>query len=469
MQLEILNQTSGNRRLILIVAGWSTDAALYKSISRKGWDVALIHDYSSLSFPRREIRELCESYPTVYLYAWSMGVFAACYAGLLSLATETFAINGTPTPVSDETGIPERIYDGTHDGLNERTLRKFHRRMFGSAEEFAEWNSLLPGNPDIESLKAQLAEIKRASAGNVRAGKWSKAFISEHDAIFPCKAQLDYWRKTVVSAELLKDCTHFVDLNKIISRTIVDLEKVKAKFQDSSSTYDANAVAQWEAIRMLMEMIASEKSLKGGSVLEIGFGTGLFTREYADVLLPDELNLVDLYQGPKLDFAPVENYIVTDAEVMLETLEPEKSYNHILSTNTIQWFTNLPRFFNNCSRHLKPGGLLAFSTFGPRNLYELNHLRTSSIRYYSGSEIMEMLKTDFNGISFKARSVKVRFPSIRSLLMHLKLTGVGGGMESQTDAGSREAGNRYLSKIKAQPDGSYILTYDIICVVARKG
>ena len=50
-----------------------------------------------------------------------------------------------------------------------------------------------------------------------------------------------------------------------------------------------------------------------------------------------------------------------------------ESVDLIFSTSTFQWSENLNQIFTECSRILKPDGVLVFTTFGPDTLKELRH------------------------------------------------------------------------------------------------
>ena len=159
MRLEFIHtdpmQTGSSRRLILIFAGWGSDPALYKDIRIEGWDTAVVWDYRYLSLDTERLLP----YSTIYLYAWSMGVWAASSVNHLLDIDCAFAINGTGTPRHDLTGIPAAIYDGTLDTLDERNLKKFRLRMACDRETAARLDTLLP-TPDISGLKEELAAIR---------------------------------------------------------------------------------------------------------------------------------------------------------------------------------------------------------------------------------------------------------------------------------------------------------------------
>ena len=42
MKFELLRKSAGTTRLILIVAGWASDAASYRQLNMPGWDEAVI-------------------------------------------------------------------------------------------------------------------------------------------------------------------------------------------------------------------------------------------------------------------------------------------------------------------------------------------------------------------------------------------------------------------------------------------
>ena len=108
-----------NQRLILIFLGWGMDAAPFSSLSKPGYDIMLLSDYSGFR-PDEDTDLLAASicnYQEIVVMAWSFGVriaadFLAGWRRKLPI-TRAVAINGTTEHISDSCGIPLRIFQGT--------------------------------------------------------------------------------------------------------------------------------------------------------------------------------------------------------------------------------------------------------------------------------------------------------------------------------------------------------------------
>lgn len=455
------------KRLILIFAGWGSDPQLYKDIEIEGWDTAVAYDYRDLEFET----VLLQPYSVIYLYAWSMGVWAASAISSKIQPDAAFAINGTRYPRSDRYGIPEAIYDGTLESLNERNLKKFRLRMAGDRETATHLESLLPA-PDIEGLQEELRIIRAMCAGGERGEsprdvegiRWNRAYISKEDRIFPTESQRRHWEREKVETIMLPGA-HFTDFNSIVKTTISDLSRVGARFGKALPTYDAHAHAQREIAARLTEMLADRHPSNGGVILEIGSGSGLFTHMYAPLMRASSATYLDLYPMPEYREATREQYHIGDAERWIsgKALEehPDR-YDAILSASTIQWFASPRKFFRNAALLMREGGILAVSTFGKRNLKELEGVRPSPIIYRDIEELREMAEAEFSDVRIEELEIPLRFAGSREALLHLKHTGVGGSVVT----GRQGAG--ISASLSTAGDGTVILTYHAIFITGRK-
>lgn len=457
MRLEFVKKsTLGTRKLILVFAGWGSDPRLYEDIGMPGWDTAVAWDYSSDDFPT----ELLQSYTTLYVYAWSMGVWAASRVLQGIKPDAAFAINGTETPRDNHYGIPEKIYDGTYDTLDERNLQKFRLRMAGNRETAHILDTLLP-SPDIEGLKRELQYISTHPAS--RGLKWTRAYVSDTDRIFPSLAQKAFWESRGIETREITGA-HYPDIKAIVRSTVHDISKVGTRFGQALTTYDQHASAQSVIAHRLARRLPEMNLPEGGNVLEIGSGSGLFTRAWAPILKPREAIFIDLYPTPHYNVAPHESHITGNAEEWLHSnlKTKEEYFEAIVSASTMQWFESPRTFFRNAASLLNDGGVLAVSSFTKGNLRELDALRPTPLIYRTAEELTDMASEYFDNLSVEEEPIPVRFAGPREALIHLKHTGVGGSMTTGAE------GSELSRRLPRDGDGSVTLTYLPVYITGRK-
>lgn len=465
MRHQFINQ-EGNSRLILIFAGWGSDPVLYEDIQRRGWDTLVVWDYRDPTFPF----ELLNDYTTVYVYAWSMGVWAAEPVLSRISPTAAFAVNGTASPRSDAEGIPKAVYDGTLETLSERNLLKFRLRMAGDRERAAQLEELLP-HSDIEELREELDVIRRTGAHSEESTLWTRAYIGRGDRIFPPSAQNVHWKRRgteIIEATL----PHYWPLAAIVAATIADPGKVGEHFRQATATYDSHADAQRLIADRLTSIIGSvidPVAVSGTSrrSLEIGSGTGLLTRLYGPLLHPSEATFVDLYPLPRYHIAPCEHYVTADAEEWIDTMARQTAagnadrWDWLLTASVIQWFANQERFFRNAAEVILPGGSLFAATFTRGNLHELDAVRPSPLVYRTADELTSMASRYFSEVNTWEEEIRLRFPGVREALLHIKHTGTAG-------SGEAVGVHRLLDGLHREADGSTSLTYKVLYIHAAR-
>lgn len=435
MNTKYLQKETGNTRLMLVFAGWSTRPCDYEAMRHEGWDLLVVYDYDNFNLDLSFLNE----YYTIYLFAWSLGVYVAEMTLPAERITQAFALNGTPQPVSDLYGIPANIYFGTAKGLDERNLKKFRLRMMPDKETFQRFfvdsNS---ANEDIESLRNQLYVISDTTEKdsekfegvqekrNAARLPWVRAYLSKSDRIFPYDSMRRYWEGECETEIVSLEGTHYYPLELISRSVIPDTQKVSERFTKAWGSYDTHAIAQHSAAARLALMLSDYAPKKGGRILEIGCGSGLFTREYAAMLEPAEAIFIDIADCGPFGICENEIYVKGDAERWMEENAGKEKFDCILSASAIQWFSDMPRFLHNCSRMLSEGGIFAASTFTPGNMAELNDLRPSPLIYPKAESLREWLDRDFVDVAIEEDIIRVEFRSAREMLMHLKHTGVAG-------------------------------------------
>ena len=463
MKITMISHTEGNSRLLLVFAGWSTRPDFYAPLSVAGWDIAIVHDYTGLTFDYSLLRD----YGSVYVLAWSLGVVAAESAAAqlpedIRIAA-AFAVNGTTRPLSDTYGIPHDIYHGTERTLNLRNLLKFRRRMSSRRDLYA-----FPQDPDtfteddIAPLRSELRIL--AGAESEERLPWRRAYISENDLIFPAQNQRAAWETHPAQPQIVTvPAGHYIPLDRIISDILPNHEKIARGFRRASESYDANAVAQQRIAERLADMIPEEMTHRRVEIVEIGAGSGLLSRRLNRLQHIASATFIDLYPTPEFGIAPVEEYLRCDAEEWIAKVD-DKSFDAIFSASTIQWFADAALFFANAARALREDGELICSTFVAGNLGELDALRPSPLLYHTEDEIRAMLEPYFRDIELETEEIRVEFPDAAALLRHLRATGVTGAY-TPGGALSPAAIRTYLRTLPDHP----ALTYRPLFIRARRG
>lgn len=153
----------------------------------------------------------------------------------------------------------------------------------------------------------------------------------------------------------------------------LDRTRVRRNFGRAAATYERHDVLQREVQADLLGRLdfylqAPER------VLDVGAGTGRGTALLKKRYPKAQVIAVDLAQ-PMLQAARRHQSLLRPfqrvcAEATALPL-PDRSVDVLHSNLCFQWIDDLPALFGECVRVLKPGGLLAFSSFGPDTLKEL--------------------------------------------------------------------------------------------------
>lgn len=446
----------GNRDLILIFAGWGMDCGVWSGLRVDGHDIMVVWDYRSPDFDESPLAR----YGDVRVFAWSFGVYVAAMTiprfsrrpGLC------IAINGTLSPINDLTGIPEAIFNGTLNGLDERNLLKFYRRMCASKEQYADFMTRKPVR-DIAELAEELISIRNLSAGNHPLhSDWDRVILSQDDRIFPAENMKRAWESH--PRVRLADGGHLPDFPRIIEQEIIDKKLVTRKFARSAATYSDAASAQRTIAANLWERWQAHSPEIPLTILEIGYGTGFLTRLYIDAWHPYRISLWDLAPVP-VELPAAGEIIAGDAEQLIGMIADD-SYEAIASASTIQWFNNLPRLMATALRKLKPGGIMALSTFAPGNMRELASVTRLPLRYYTQDELRAMVPPYCRVLEMDEEDVVTRFDSPRDVLLNLRATGVNAVRHASVTPADIDA--RY----PREADGSCRLTYRALYMIIKR-
>lgn len=191
---------NNQKHLLLFFAGWGMDETPFLNIQPTDCDWLICYDYRSLAFDSNLIQE----YSSITLIAWSMGVWVASQIMKQQPhlpISRSIAMNGTLYPIHETQGITPSIFDGTLQGLNEQSLRKFQRRMCNSTTDYNAFQAVAP-HRSVEELKEELAAIQEQYLSLSPSDfAWQKAIVGKNDRIFPPDSQRLAWRNKAESLE----------------------------------------------------------------------------------------------------------------------------------------------------------------------------------------------------------------------------------------------------------------------------
>lgn len=201
-------------------------------------------------------------------------------------------------------------------------------------------------------------------------------------------------------------------------------------FSAVAASYDAHAVAQRMAAQALL---AFTGGVAPRTILELGCGTGLYTRMLRAAFPTAEILGIDIAEA-MVDVArrhlPDVAFRVTDAEWF-----SDGHYELVTANATVQWFTNWPGSIARLVERLTPGGTLSFSFFGPETYRELDTaVRTvfgeaacvTSRRFERKEALSAELSASCRSWTLEERRFTQTFPSLRSLLLAIRQTGTRG-------------------------------------------
>ena len=213
----------------------------------------------------------------------------------------------------------------------------------------------------------------------------------------------------------------------------VDKQLVCRRFRRALPSYGRNAEVQRHMAGRLLEMVERTGGLPPqlGRVLEFGCGSAMLTARlfercsveefFANDLVAESRTFVEQavkgrHPG-KLEFLPGD----------VEQLDPPPcDLDLALSNATVQWLHDPARFFERLASSVRPGGVVAFSTFGTENMREIAALGESSLGYRSLDDIAALAGEAFEVVEIEHELRRQEFDSPEAVLRHIRETGVNG-------------------------------------------
>ncbi|MCD4812075.1 malonyl-ACP O-methyltransferase BioC [bacterium] len=210
-----------------------------------------------------------------------------------------------------------------------------------------------------------------------------------------------------------------------MSTLVMNKNHIRRCFQKSQAAYDTHAIMQTRMADTLLNDLRHLPHNHFENILEIGCGTGLLTKRLAAQFRSRRYFANDLIAGslnPGTRFnATRQHFLAGDIETMPALPD---NLDLVVSNAAFQWLKNIQALLEKLALLIRPGGWLAFSTFGPENLKELAALTRLSLDYPALKEIKKMTAPWFNALAVSEEHHSLHFPDALSMLRHLRATGV---------------------------------------------
>jgi malonyl-CoA O-methyltransferase len=199
--------------------------------------------------------------------------------------------------------------------------------------------------------------------------------------------------------------------------------KKKLNFSKYAHVYDKHAQLQNLMAEKLASFLPSEIPKQ---VLEVGCGTGLFTKHLlAKPVQKIFLNDIssEMIQRLKLNLT-LPSYVETITG-NAETIK-FKMVDMVAANAVFQWFNNPKVALKHLKSFINPHGMLLFSTFGPSSLKEFRQTAklASPVSLLTHEKWINLIKeAGFSLNSYKKENHKIFFPNTLKLLKNLQQIG----------------------------------------------
>lgn len=250
---------------------------------------------------------------------------------------------------------------------------------------------------------------------------------------------------------------------------MIETTQVAKRFAQAQQSYTEQAAAQSQVAQQLNQLIHSHVPIQRlQNVLEIGCGSGLFTKHMLQYAELKQVYLNDLYPEVKQHFSQVSRlqWCIGD----IEQLELPPSLDGVFSCSALQWMKDLENLSQRIHNALNSCGYLCFASYAEQNLKEIKALTGQGLYYQSCNQVEQLLeRVGFDIVHSEQQWIELYFDNPHAVLKHIKATGVHA--TAQNFRWTKTSLNKFYQdyqKFMNKKSGQYVLTYHPIWIIARK-
>lgn len=249
---------------------------------------------------------------------------------------------------------------------------------------------------------------------------------------------------------------------------------IQRAFSKSARSYDDAAVLQKEVLVRLLDKLKVLQPNPAERLLDMGSGTGLGVESLTNLYGSESYFAYD-FSAAMLKHAQLNNAHINQHAICgdVEVLPyKQNTFDIVFSASTFQWCNDINNVFNASYDVLKDGGLLLFSTFGPKTLIELRDCFGKVDNRPHVSSFIDiqtlgdtLLASGFTAPVMESEVITVEYPTPLQLLKDLQATGATNQLEQRvrglmTKSRLKEMLKEYEKLVLS--NGKYPASYEVI-------
>jgi malonyl-CoA O-methyltransferase len=248
-------------------------------------------------------------------------------------------------------------------------------------------------------------------------------------------------------------------------------KSVERSFSRHAASYDKYSLVQLDIAQKLLDSFFQNAV---EDIFEIGCGTGNYTillsKRFLDAhILAIDISLAMLNVALNKDISNVE-FVKADANEFCSI----RKFDLITSNACLQWVDDLGLTLAACRAMLNKGGVVTFSTFGPKTFYELSTVmrlfakggKISAQNFLSLDGLTTTLKQLFTEVEIIPVIINKEFEDLNDFLRTIKYSGTRGfgleGKQALSRADLKEIEGLYLGEF-----GKITATYEVFLCRAK--
>jgi malonyl-CoA O-methyltransferase len=251
----------------------------------------------------------------------------------------------------------------------------------------------------------------------------------------------------------------------------IDKSLVRNRFARSFRAHGYAAIIQPGMAKYLLELLSSSTTIRSfKKVLELGCGVSTMAPEFLKAMSADTWVANDIVQVENEFRESVKDLELEESRFLcgdMEDIDLPGDQNLIISNAAIQWTKEPEVFLASIVKKLAPGGIFAFSTFGPENLCEMRELTGLSLDYLPSSAYPPIFSAYGRILCQENLKSVIKFDSPLDVLKHLRATGTNSlARQSWTKGSVKKFSDLYRAKFAIEEQIG--LTYHPMYVIFQK-